>query len=397
MWKNMKLAVKIPLILFGLTLLFSFFSFLIYIHFFCEGVSLAGILSVLFLISLFVLAVYLLVDRYLIYPLGSLQLHLSKVNRDHNLAVKIAVFSSDEMGQVRIALKEFLATLCLMIDEIKNAAENVSRAAMEISSTAEELSATAEEQADQSRKVAVSMEQITNVINQSQQGAEESSRKAQKMGDVIQQSVEIISETIQTVEQIALKTEHLSQIIYKLSSAAAGIGEIIGVINEIAEQTNLLALNAAIEAARAGEAGLGFAVVADEVRKLSEKTAQSTLEIVKIINEIQKITSGASSAMAEALEEVAKGKEAANKSRQMMEKVSVSAREVAGITREIRDSVVSQAENIMNVNDMIQNFASSAVETKKAVNDVAQTMSKLSAQAESLKRLVSRFQTGQRD
>ena len=97
----------------------------------------------------------------------------------------------------------------------------------------------------------------------------------------------IVNDTIQAVATIYRDTEALAGQIDDLGKQTAGIGSILGMINDIADQTNLLALNAAIEAARAGEAGRGFAVVADEVRKLAEKTVEATKQVEESVNGIR--------------------------------------------------------------------------------------------------------------
>lgn len=88
----------------------------------------------------------------------------------------------------------------------------------------------------------------------------------------------------------------------ELSTHAASIESILGLIRDIAGQTNLLALNATIEAARAGDAGRGFAVVAQEVKSLASQTANATDEITKKINAIQEATKGTVSSNASVVE-----------------------------------------------------------------------------------------------
>ena len=114
-------------------------------------------------------------------------------------------------------------------------------------------------------------------------------------------SVNEISRQVSSSSDIAARAvkeaEDTNRQVKELSAAATKIGEIVSLIQTIAAQTNLLALNATIESARAGEAGRGFAVVASEVKSLATQTGKATEDIARQIEEMQKATNQAVSAI----------------------------------------------------------------------------------------------------
>src|SRR2546429_5481422 len=85
----------------------------------------------------------------------------------------------------------------------------------------------------------------------------------------------------------------IAESILSLSAQSQAIGAIIASVDDLAAQSKLLAVNAAIEAAKAGEQGKGFAVVAQEVKSLAEQSKQATVQVRKLLNDIQKATSAA--------------------------------------------------------------------------------------------------------
>ncbi|MBR9972531.1 methyl-accepting chemotaxis protein [Magnetospirillum sulfuroxidans] len=139
---------------------------------------------------------------------------------------------------------------------------------------------------DQSHAAAGAAETATGNVDAVAAAAEELSTSVAEISRQVSQSTRIAGEAEQEADRV-------STIVVGLTREAAGIGEVVSLINDIASQTNLLALNATIEAARAGDAGKGFAVVANEVKSLANQTSRATEQIGSQVTAIQRATNDA--------------------------------------------------------------------------------------------------------
>jgi TRAP-type transport system periplasmic protein len=96
-----------------------------------------------------------------------------------------------------------------------------------------------------------------------------------------------VSELIDTINVLSSMAVQSRNALDQFAKSMHQIFEIINLVRSVSDKTNLLALNAAIEAARAGDHGKGFNVVAGEVRGLADKTKASTLDIRKVLGDLE--------------------------------------------------------------------------------------------------------------
>lgn len=101
---------------------------------------------------------------------------------------------------------------------------------------------------------------------------------------VMRDTVTQLIETINVLSSMAVQSRSALD---QFAKSMHQIFEIINLVRSVSDKTNLLALNAAIEAARAGDHGKGFNVVAGEVRSLADKTKASTIDIRKVLNDLE--------------------------------------------------------------------------------------------------------------
>ena len=169
----------------------------------------------------------------------------------------------------------------------------------------------------------------------------------------------------QVAEKVTVVMEQANDAMGRISTSAAKISSIIGLIDDIAFQTNLLALNASVEAARAGEAGKGFAVVAVEVRNLAQSAASASADVKLLIEQSGAEVRSGSQLVSEAGAQLGQMLSAIRESRALVEGIATASKEQAGTITEV-SKAVTQIDETTQSNAALVEQTNSAVEQTEA-------------------------------
>ena len=271
-----------------------------------------------------------------------------------------------QYDSLRTHYNETLRTLSGVINDVKEAAGSITHGAAEISQASDDLSNRTENQAATLEETAAALDELTASVKSAADGAKSVETIVIEAQSEAEQSGKIVGNAIAAMTEIEKSSEHISQI--------------IGVIDDIAFQTNLLALNAGVEAARAGEAGKGFAVVASEVRALAQRSSEAAKEIKTLI-------SGSARQVEHGVDLVGGAGKALGTIVQRVTHISELIRAMAKGTSE---QAIGLGEINIGVNqlDQVTQQNAAMVEQATAASHV------LRRDAERLRDLVSRFETG---
>ncbi|CAO5679133.1 MAG: hypothetical protein NEHIOOID_00213 [Holosporales bacterium] len=253
--------------------------------------------------------------------------------------------------------------LSVTLSKINRIALSVNNAAESIVASAQEVSEKTESQASALEQTAASLEELSATVKGNAEHAQESEQLAQKTQTIVYAANETMKETIHSMGNI--------------ESSAKKINGIIQVIEEIAFQTNILALNAAIEAARAGQAGSGFAVVAAEVRSLAQRSTEASQDIKKLIETSR--------------ENIKTGVNLVHKTGNNLVEIKSSIDNVSFLLSEITNASVEQSMGLEQINTAVCQLDNATQRTAINVNENYTCASQLSTMADSLKKMINRF------
>ena len=270
------------------------------------------------------------------------------------------VGAASRQKAIEAYVADFESQVRRTLDQLNAASNGMRGTSADLSEVSSQTNSRVKVAEKASGEASVSVESVASASQELSASIDDISRQASHAAGIASRAVERARETDHTVQGLA--------------KTAAGIGEVVGLINSIAAQTNLLALNATIEAARAGEAGRGFAVVASEVKSLASQTAKATDEISEQIADIQKVAGEAIEAIKGIGGIIGEVNEVATAIAAAVEEQGAATQEISRNTQHAAQGTRNVAENIAGVkNDA--DAASTAAQNVKHASETLETQS----------------------
>lgn len=249
-------------------------------------------------------------------------------------------------------LSRAIEDMSISINDVTGDMSEIAKNIQTVTATMQDMGAAAADVAKNTVETAEAMSVMTESLREMDMAIEQiklNSASANKQGE---KSVGIATEGKKTVDTTKHEMDDINQsmksltaVISELGDAATQIEEIIEVIEDISDQTNLLSLNASIEAARAGEQGKGFAVVANAIGRLSEKSAESTKDIVKLIRHIQRAVEQAVTTTVSNAARIENGVALVSDTEAAFNEITLAIEETTKLINQIAISTYEQAES----------------------------------------------------
>lgn len=288
----------------------------------------------------------------------------------------------DELGALSIGFNSFVEKIQKAIRDVANTGSELKNATETIAQKAKSSFDYSQAQREQTLQIVTAMNEMGASVSEIAKSASQAADSAKATESNTEAGLSVVKEAQDTNNQLADGMEHVGGVIDSLAENTEQVSSILDVIRNISEQTNLLALNAAIEAARAGEQGRGFAVVADEVRTLAAKTAGSTEQIRKMLNQLQEEVKLSVEAMEESKKLTTVSSAASDRATESLVSIAEGISNISEMNIMVATATEEQASVVKTINNNVE-------EINEITSHAADTSEHLSASCNELRRLAS--------
>jgi len=313
---------------------------------------------------------------------ASLIAHINSSIRSINAEVDSLSQSSEEASASILEMSSANEEVARISGSLHGAAEASTQGVHEISASIRQVAESADAVQAMAEESAAAMVQMDRAIQEVSTHVEDAAALTGRVSAGAEEGTAAVGATIDGIAQIRVQTQSAKQVLERLASRIAEIGEIVNVIGSINDETNLLSLNAAIIAAQAGEQGKAFAVVANHVKTLAQRTASSTQEIAGLISAVQEESGNAVTAMAAGIESVETGVARSRKAGEELARIRESAGNATARVAEISRATTEQSRNSKHVAEAAQQTSSMVQQISSAMGEQSRASDTLLRNAE---------------
>ncbi len=296
-----------------------------------------------------------------------------------------------EAGQLLRAIEAMTGVLRSLIGRIQ-------QSSIALMSTATEIAATSRQQGEAVSDYGASTSEAAAAVNEITATSLELLKTMNEVNGVAGQTAGLAAEGQGSLEemgrsmrQLAESTTSISSKLSVISERAAHINLAVTTIAKVADQTNLLSINAAIEAEKAGEYGLGFLVVAREIRRLADQTAVATLDIERMVKEMQYSVSAGVMEMDKFSDQVRRGVDEVAQIGEQLGRIIGAVQGLTGQFEQVNEGMRVQSQGAEQIREAVIRLSEGAHQTSISLREFNKATDHLRQAVGGLKEEVSRF------
>lgn len=308
-----------------------------------------------------------------------------------DLLVTVKKGRLDEIGRMFSAIDDMVQSFKQVIGHVQHSGIQVTSSSTELAATAKQQEVTLQTQMEAIRQAVHAVQEIADVAAQ----LVETMRQVGGMSEETTQFASSGQEDLSRMQAAMAKMEQASTAISGRLSAinekAENITTVVTTINKVADQTNLLSLNAAIEAEKAGEYGRGFTVVAREIRRLADQTAVATLDIERMVKEMQMAVASGVMEMDRFITEVRRSADDVDRISEQLNRIILQVQSLSPRFEEVTVAMGNQSGHARQISQNMLDLSEEMQQTTASLQESFLAIEQLNEATRGLQSEVSRF------